>query len=438
MSKLITPRRLQGFNELDPMRQLQFDQMISKIKDVFEHHCFVPLDSPVLELSEILLAKSGGDIDKEIYRFSKGSTDMCMRYDFTVPLARYVAMNQNTLDFPFKRYQIGKNYRGERPQKGRYREFYQCDADVIGSETLPLVYDAECIALYPECFKKLGFDIVVEISDRNILNGIIEDVGQEDKTNEILTLLDKIDKIGGEAVVRELTAIGIPVEDSEKLLCVADNRGNIVEVAEKLEKLSNNEKVLLGIANLKAIDGYLKAFGISEDNYAYNLSIIRGHNYYTGTVFEAFLKDNRKLGALGAGGRYENLAQYYSEKKLPGVGMSIGLSRLFDLLSNNGLIPEPKKSIVDVSIIPLGETVNECIALSTLLRKGGLKADVACEARSFKSKMKDANKREIPYIIVVGEDEVASKKYALKNMETGEQKTLSAEEILTEIKKTEE
>lgn len=435
MSKLITPRRLQGFNELDPMRQLQFDQMISKIKDVFEHHCFVPLDSPVLELSEILLAKSGGDIDKEIYRFSKGSTDMCMRYDFTVPLARYVAMNQNTLDFPFKRYQIGKNYRGERPQKGRYREFYQCDADVIGSETLPLVYDAECIALYPECFKSLGFEIQVEISDRNILNGIIADVKQEDKINEILTLLDKIDKIGRNSVIEELTTLNIPVEDSKKLLSVADNKGSIKDIVNKLEGISNNEKFIQGIENLKTIDSYLKAFGVSEENYIYNIAIIRGHNYYTGTVFEAFLKSNRNFGALGGGGRYENLAEYYTDRKLPGVGMSIGLSRLFDLFATNGLIPEPKKSIADVEIIPLGETLNECISLSTQLRKRGLKVDVASETRSFKNKMKDANKREIPYIIVVGENEVATKEYPLKNMKTGEQIILSIERIIAELRK---
>lgn len=434
MQKLITPRRLQGFNELDPMRQLQFDQMITKIKDVFEHHCFVPLDSPVLELSEILLAKSGGDIDKEIYRFSKGSTDMCMRYDFTVPLARYVAMNQNTLDFPFKRYQIGKNYRGERPQKGRFREFYQCDADVIGSESLPLVYDAECIALYPECFKALGFDIIVEISDRNILNGIIADVKQEEKTNEILTLLDKIDKLGRETIKEELSTLGIPESDCEKLLLVADNKGSIGDLLSKIENLSSNEVFVKGLNNLKEIDAYLNAFGVNQNNYIYNLSIIRGHNYYTGTVFEVFLKGHRDFGALGGGGRYENLAEYYTDRKLPGVGMSIGLSRLFDLFVNNGLLPEPKKSITEVSIIPLGNTLNNCIALATSLRKNDIKSEVACENRSFKSKMKDANKREIPYIIVVGEDEVASGKYSFKNMTTGEQQSLTLEEIINQLK----
>lgn len=434
MQKLITPRRLQGFNELDPMRQLQFDQMITKIKDVFEHHCFVPLDSPVLELSEILLAKSGGDIDKEIYRFSKASTDMCMRYDFTVPLARYVAMNQNTLDFPFKRYQIGKNYRGERPQKGRFREFYQCDADVIGSESLPLVYDAECIALYPECFKSLGFEIIVEISDRNILNGIIADVKQEEKTNEILTLLDKLDKIGRKVVKEELLNLGIPADDSEKILLVADNKGSIGDLLSKIEKLSSNEVFVKGLNNLKEIDAYLNAFEVNQNNYIYNLSIIRGHNYYTGTVFEVFLKGHRDFGALGGGGRYENLAEYYTEKKLPGVGMSIGLSRLFDLFVNNGLIPEPKKSITVVSIIPLGDTLNNCIALATALRKNDIKSEVACENRSFKSKMKEANKREIPYIIVVGEDEVESGKYSFKNMTTGEQQSLSLEQIITQLK----
>lgn len=434
MNKLITPRRLPGFNELDPMRQLQFDNMLSKIKDVFEHHCFVPLDSPVLELSEILLAKSGGDIDKEIYRFTKGSTDMCMRYDFTVPLARYVAMNQNEIVFPFKRYQIGKNYRGERPQKGRLREFYQCDADIIGNETLSLVNDAECIALYPECFKALGFDIVVEISDRNLINGIIADIKQEDKLNEILTLLDKIDKLGRDKIKEELLYLEIPESDCEKLLIVASNKGTLNQVLNRLEGISNNETYMLGIKNLKEIDSYLKAFGVSEENYIYNLSIIRGHNYYTGTVFEVFLKNNRKLGALGGGGRYDNLAEYYSERKLPGVGMSIGLSRVFDLFTESGLIPEPAKTTTKVNIIPLGETINQCISLMTTLRKNRILAEVACEERSFKNKMKDANKREIPYVIIVGEDEIKTGKYSFKNMTTGEQQTLSLEEIISYLK----
>ena len=433
MANKITPRRLPGFIELDPMRQLQFDKMIETIKDVFEHHCFVPLDSPVLELSEILLAKSGGEIDKQIYRFTKGSTDMCMRYDFTVPLARYVAMNQNVIDFPFKRYQIGKNYRGERPQKGRLREFYQCDADVIASENLPLVYDAECIALYPECFKKLGFDIVVEISDRNILNGIISEIRQEDKTNEILILLDKLDKIGKSEVENELISLGIPKSDCEKLLAL-NNSGPIEKIINEITCLSSDEVFLKGLQNLKTIDSYLKSFGLSEDNYTFNLSIIRGHNYYTGTVFEVFLKGHKDFGALGGGGRYENLTEYYTDKKFPGVGMSIGLSRLFDLFVNNNLLPEPVKSIANIYLVPLGDTIHECIELASNLRKQDIKVDIACEDRSFKNKLKEANKREIPYVVIVGENEVSSKKYSLKNMKTGEQLTLTCDEIISLMK----
>lgn len=430
----ITPRRLPGFIELEPMKQLQFDEMIDKIKGVFQLHCFVPLDTPVLELSEILLAKSGGDIDKEIYRFSKGSTDMCMRYDFTVPLARYVAMNINELSFPFKRYQIGKVYRGERPQKGRLREFYQCDADIIGSDSLPLPADAECIALYKDCFNALGLNVVVEISDRNLLNGLIESLGLQDKTNEILVLLDKIDKIGKENVVDAIKELSISANSAEKLVTLVSIKGSLSEVVGLIKNSCNTESFVKGLNNLKEIDSYLNSFGVSQENYIFNLGIIRGHNYYTGTVFEAYLKDNRQLGALGGGGRFENLAGYYTDKKLPGVGMSIGLSRLYSLLSSNNLLPKPKTTLTKLLIIPLGETINTCISISTELIKNNINAEVAFEQRSFKNKLKEANKRQIENILIVGEDEVNSKKYTLKNMSTGTQESLGLDDIINKLR----
>jgi len=429
--KLITPRKLQGFVELDPMKQLQFNEMQDKIKKVFERHCFVPLDTPILEYSDVLLAKSGGDIDKEIYRFTKGDTDMCMRYDLTVPLARYVAMNFNTMSFPFKRYQIGKVFRGERPQKGRFREFCQCDADIIGLDELPLLADAECVSLYRDCYKALDLDVVIYISDRNLINGLLEDIGAKNN-DEVLTLIDKLDKIGKENVKAGLMEIGLSDKDADRVLVFADNKGNLEKVLNNIENLSTNEIYQKGIANLKELDSYLKAYGMSDTDYGYNCSIIRGHNYYTGTVFECFLVEHPELGAVGGGGRFDNLAGYYTDKKLPGVGMSIGLTRLFDILTNNNLLPE-NKSLNDAYIIPMGDTLTACVELAKKMRDNDIKVEIAFDNKSFKSKMKEANRKEVPYVIIIGEDEMKSGKYSLKNMLTGEQKQLNANDIINMI-----
>ena len=433
--KLITPRKLAGFWELSPEKEILFEQMQNKIKKVFEKNCFVPLDTPVLELSEILLAKSGGDLDKEIYSFTKGSTSMCMRYDLTVPLARYVAQNCNELEFPFKRYQIGKNYRGEKPQKGRWREFYQCDADIIGSETLSLVADAECVKLYLDCFNALGYEVVVQVSNRNLLFGLIEDCGDSDKANDIIILLDKVDKIGKENAILSLLDLGISESNATKYLSAVSIKGNFEEIKLQLVNLSNNETFLKAISELEEVEGYLNAFGCNKENYIYNIGIIRGHNYYTGSVFEVFLKNRPDFPALGGGGRYENLAGYFTERKLPGVGMSIGLTRLFDLFDQNGLLPEVKKSNIDLFIIPLGEYTKESIELCEYFRQNEVKAEVAYSDKSFKSKMKEADRREIPFVLVVGENEVASKTYSLKNMATGQQQNLSREDCLNQLKK---
>lgn len=429
-NKIITPRKLQGFWELEPEKEILFEEMQDKIKKVFSQNCFLPLDTPVLELSEILLAKSGGDIDKEIYAFTKGSTDMCMRYDFTVPLARFVSANYNVLEYPFKRFQIGKNYRGEKPQKGRFREFYQCDADIIGNGELSLVADAECVKLYHDCFKALGYDEVTEISNRNILVGLIVDCGDCDKENDIIVLLDKVDKLGKENAKAQLLEIGVKEENANKYLQAVSIQGTFNEIEKALSSLSTNEIFVKGLNDLREVEEYLCAFAIPKENYIYNIGIIRGHNYYTGTVFEVYLKNNRRFGALGGGGRYENLAGYFTDKKLPGVGMSIGLSRLFDQFDQNGLLPEIKKSPIEVFIIPLGDYVKECLSLCECLRQNKIKAEVAYDNRSFKSKMKEADRREFPYVLIVGENEVKEKKYAFKNMKTGTQDMLTIEEII--------
>ena len=425
-NKKITPRKLAGFWELDPEQELVFEEILEKIKKVFLKHAFLPLDTPVMELSEVLLAKSGGDLDKEIYRFEKGSTDACLRYDFTVPLARYVAMKEGELTFPFKRFQIGKVYRGERPQKGRYREFYQCDADIIGSEKLSLVADAECISLYEDIFAELGLECQTELSSRKVLFGLVQDLGQENSFNAIATALDKFETIGRDSTEELLKEIGC--KNCEKLLNFVEICGNFGEIMPKLEKLSKNENFVQGLRELEEIDGYLK--NMNAKNYIFNMGIIRGHNYYTACVFEVYFKNHRNFGAVGGGGRYDNLASYFTDKTLPGVGMSIGMSRLFDVIMQNGLYTPSLKSKSKASIIPLGQTLPYCLSLCSKLRACDIACEVLFEEKSFKSKLKDANRSKVPFVIIVGDDEVKTKRYAIKDMQTGEQKSCTLEEIL--------
>ena len=433
-SKLITPRKLSGFMELQPYKQVIFDNMVSKIRQAYKNAGFMPLDTPVLELSEILLAKSGGAIDKEIYHFTKGDTDIAMRYDLTVPLARFVAMNSEQLSFPFKRFQIGKVYRGERAQKGRFREFIQCDADIVGFETLPIVADAECLALVNNVFEGLELNILNRISNRNILFGYIEGLGLKDKTQEILIILDKIGKIGLENALAELEELSVNKDDCNKLIFLSQKSGKFNEVLSQIEKLSCNEVYQKGISELNEVYSYLQALNVDENKYILDIGIIRGQNYYTGTVFEAIIPTHPEFGTVCAGGRYENLAGYYSEKNFPGVGLSIGLTRLFDLLDQNNMLPEHKQTNIDLQIIPLGNTLLHCLELKAYFQNKII-CEVNYDNRSFKSKMKEANRRQIPYIIVVGENEVENQQYSLKNMNTGEQTTLTKEECLNLIKK---
>lgn len=424
--KKIVARKLQGFWELQPEQQVIFENMLDKIKDVFKRHCFLPLDTPVMELSEILLAKSGGDIDKEIYRFVKGSTDACLRYDLTVPLARFVAMNQNTISFPFKRFQIGKVYRGERPQKGRFREFYQCDADIIGDGELSLVNDAECVKLYVDIFKELALPVQVEISSRKVLYGLVSGLNEESKFANIATALDKIDKIGESGVCELLQQLEIEQSKIKALVDFVKINGN-AQALENAQKLCSDTAFLDGVSQLKEIDGYLKAMGLGEEDYKFNFAIIRGHNYYTGTVFEVYLKNNRSAGAIGGGGRYDDLAGYFTDRKLPGVGMSIGMSRLFEILQQTS---QQVSNFCKCAIIPLGETLQQCLALAGYLQQNHVAAEVYAENKSFKSKMKEANKRNVPFVVIIGADEVKEGKYTLKDMTTSQQQTLSKEEIL--------
>lgn len=431
-NKLITPRKLSGFMELPPYKQLILDEMISKIKNVYEKHAFMPLDTPVLEYSEILMAKSGGAIDKEVYNFKKGDTDICMRYDLTVPLARYVAMNANEISFPFKRYQIGKVYRGEKAQKGRFREFIQCDADIVGLDELPIVADAECLALVDKVFAALNLKILNHISNRNILFGYCEALGYSDKVQDILTILDKINKIGKDNAIEELIKLDVKNEDCDNLINLTLKAGSFGQILKEIENLTDNATYQKGVSELKEVYSYLTAMGVNEDNYILDIGIIRGQNYYTGTVFEAMIPQHPEFMTVCGGGRYDNLAGYYTDKKMPGVGLSIGLTRLFDLLDQNNMLPEFKVTNIDLQLIPMGDTLCECLTLQKFFSEKCV-SDVNYENRSFKSKMKEANRKKIPYIIVVGENEVKSKIYALKNMNTGEQWNLSKEECIKKI-----
>ncbi len=437
MSKqeLIKPRIMSGFMELSPDKQLLFDKMIDEIKHVYQSFCFMPLDTPVLELSEILLAKSGGEIDKEVYHFTKGDTNICMRYDLTVPLARYVAMNSNTLSFPFKRYQIGKVYRGERAQRGRFREFVQCDGDIVGLETLPISADAECIFLIDKIFNSLNLDILIQISNRNILVGYLQELGIIENAKQVLTILDKINKIGRENAMLELKALNITDNTIEKLLNIISLKGDFDKILPMLENLASNEIYQKGFDELRKVYHFLSAYGIDKSRYCLDISIIRGQDYYTGTVFEAVIPTHLQFGTVCGGGRYDNLAGYFSEKKMPGVGLSIGLTRLFDLLDKNDMLPSFSKTNTTLQIIPLGDHLDSCFTLQAYF-SNKINCEVAYEERSFKAKLKDAGKKQIPFVLIVGDDEVEQQLFMLKNMETGEQTKLSKEECLELILKT--
>lgn len=430
MNNKIMPRKLAGFWELEPEKEMLFEEMIDKIKTVFAKHCFMPLDTPAMELSEILLAKSGGDVDKEVYRFTKGSTDACLRYDLTVPLARFVAANEYNLAFPFKRFQIGKVYRGERPQKGRFREFYQCDADVIGDGELSLVNDAECVKLYKDVFDAFNLKGQVKVSNRKVLFGLAKALELEEKFGDIAIIMDKLDKIGEQNVEEQLSELGCSKNDAENLIKLTKISG-YEDAIEKASRLSNDEEFVCGLNELKNVVSYVRAMGLGEDDFVLDFGIIRGHNYYTGTVFEAYV--DGCSGAVGGGGRYENLAEYFTDRRLPGVGMSIGMSRLFDYLDQSGYFGDEVKSATQVAIIPLGDTLLDCLNTCAKLQANGVKAEVFAENKSFKSKMKEANRKHVGYALIMGEDEVKNGVFALKDMSTGEQESLTEQQLLNKF-----
>lgn len=432
----IQPRTLPGFMELLPNEQIIFNEIKEKIQKSYERFGFLPLDTPIIEDANVLLAKAGGETEKQIYRFNKGENDLALRFDLTVPLAKYVSEYYGQLSFPFKRYQIGKVYRGEKAQAGRYREFYQCDVDIIGDGELNIIHDAEIPSIIYTTFKELGFEkFTIHINNRKILNGIFDEIGSTEKATEILRIIDKIEKIGAEKVKEELKELGLQDKEIETIMNFIEIKGSNSDKINTLKSLEINSEIFKkGLEELEQVINYIKVLGVPENNFEIDLTIARGLDYYTGTVYETFLDDYKKLGSVCSGGRYENLAEYYTDKKLPGVGISIGLSRFFYQASKEGLFNSERKSISKVLVIPMTENLEKCMEIATTLRKEKINTEIYLADKKIKAKFKYADKLNIPYTIVIGDDEIANNKVTLKCMETGEQETLSIEEVIEKIK----
>ena len=431
----VIPRTLSGFMELKPNEQILFDQIKEKIEESYKRFGFLPLDTPILELSEVLLAKAGGETEKQIYRFTRGD-DLAMRFDLTVPLAKYVSKNYGELQFPFRRYQIGKVYRGERPQKGRFREFYQADIDIIGDGELSIMNDAEIPSIIYTTFKSLGFDdFTIRINNRKILNGLFEYLNIVELSTEIMRIIDKLEKIGKENVKLELLKLNIEEEIIDKILEFISISGNNEEKIEALEKLNiKNEVFEKGLFELREVVKYIRLFGVPEENFSIDLTIARGLDYYTGTVYETFLDNYREIGSVCSGGRYDNLAENYTDKSLPGVGIAIGVTRLFDQLNDLKLIKTEKESISDVLVISTSDDVSECLPIANTFRKEGINTEVYMNDKKMKAKFKYADKLKIPYVAIIGEDELKENKVSLKNLVTGKQDTINIQEAVEILK----
>lgn len=430
---MIEPKTLPGFMELLPEDQILFNKIKDIIRKNYESFGFVPLDTPVLESSEVLLAKAGGETEKQIYSFTKGDNKLCMRFDLTVPLAKYVAENFASLNFPFARYQIGKVYRGEKPQKGRFREFYQCDIDVIGKNTLSLYYDAEIPSIMYRIFKELNVGkFTIYVSNRKILLGLIDSLGLKDIDVEILRLVDKFEKIGEENFVLTLR-LDYEINDDiiDKLLNFIKISGTPEQQIETLKNLGiNDEMYNKGVEELELVTKYMREFGIEDGYFNINLSIARGLDYYTGTVYETFIEGYESIGSVCSGGRFDNLAEYYTKEKLPGVGMSIGLTRLFYQLKEYNLLKEQKGAVSKVVILPMGATEEKCIELSNILRDKGVNNTICFEDIKFKNKILFATRANADYAVIIGEDEVQNNYYTVKNLKEFSQEKLNLDEVI--------
>ncbi len=433
-----TPRTLSGFMELLPGPQQQLEQIMEILRRTYSLYGFTPLDTPVIESSEVLLAKGGGETEKQIYRFQKGDADLSLRFDLTVPLAKYVALHYNDLTFPFRRYQIGKVYRGERAQRGRFREFYQADIDIIGDGKLSILNEAEIPAIIYKTFSALGLKrFQIRVNNRKILGGFYEILHWSHRAEEIMRIVDKLDKIGPEKVGLMLyDEAGMDEDAVGEVMKFISLKGSSEEILHALEEYrGQNETFDQGLEELNTVVRYLGDFGVPAENFAVDLTIARGLDYYTGTVYETTLLDHPEIGSVCSGGRYDNLAEYYTDRRLPGAGISIGLTRLFYVLGEQGMLnPELPTAPADVLILPMTEDLSAAIALATRLRENGIRTQLHCEEKKFKQKIAYADKLGIPYVIFLGEDEISAGVVACKDMATGEQTKLDAAATIYRIK----
>ena len=433
MKIMIEPRTLPGFMELLPNEQILFEQMKQKIEKTYQKFGFLPLDTPILELSEILLAKAGGETEKQIYQFQKGDTDIAMRFDLTVPLSKYVAKNYGNLSFPFRRYQIGKVYRGEKAQKGRFREFYQCDADVVGSDSL--LNEVELMQIVDTVFSRFGICVCIKINNRKILSGIAEIIGEADKIVDITVAIDKLDKIGLDNVNAELKEKGISDEAIAKLQpIILLNGTNAEKLGTLKEVLSASEVGLKGVEESEFILNTLETMGLKNE-IELDLTLARGLNYYTGAIFEVKALDVQ-IGSITGGGRYDNLTGVFGMSGVSGVGISFGADRIFDVLNQLELYPKEAVNGTEVLFINFGEK-EAAFSMGVLakVRAAGIRAEIFPDASKMKKQMSYANAKNIPFVAIVGENEMNEGKVMLKNMETGEQNLLSAEELIAAVKR---
>ena len=434
----IKPRTLSGFMELLPAPQMQLERMMQILRETYALYGFTPLDTPLLESAEILLAKGGGETEKQIYRFQKGDSDLALRFDLTVPLAKYVALHYGELSFPFRRYQIGKVYRGERAQRGRFREFYQADIDIIGDGKLDILNEAEIPSIIYTIFRRFGLKrFTIRVNNRKLLNGFYALLGLSGQSGDIMRTVDKLDKIGAEKVRAILIEdCGVSEEQADEILRFIAIRGTNAEVLDALQAWSGKNEVFdTGLSELTAVAAQLSAFGVPEENFAIDLTIARGLDYYTGTVYETTLDDHPEIGSVCSGGRYDDLAAYYTDRKLPGVGISIGLTRLFYVLGEQGMLNDALPTApADCLLLPMTDDLSAAVRLATALRQAGIRTQLYSEQKKFKAKMQYADKLGIPYVIFLGEDEIARGECSVKELRTGEQVSLPVDGAIAHIR----
>ena len=433
----VQPRTLSGFMELLPREQAIMEEMMSVLRETYASYGFAPLDTPVIEASEVLLAKAGGETEKQIYRFSKGDSDLSLRFDLTVPLAKYVALHYGSLAFPFRRYQIGKVYRGERAQRGRFREFYQADIDIIGDGKLDIANEAEIPAIIYQTFSRLGLQkFQIRVNNRKILNGFYSMMGLSEQSGDIMCTVDKLEKIGPEKVSGILTGeLEVSQDAADEILKFIAIKGSNGQVLEALEQYRGRDALFdTGLEELGTVVKYLSAFGVPEEYFTVDLTIARGLDYYTGTVYETAMLDHPEIGSVCSGGRYDNLAEYYTNKILPGVGISIGLTRLFYVLNEQNMLNvENSSAPADVLALPMTADLSPAIALCAQMRRDGVRVQLYTEQKKFNAKMNYADKLGIPYVVFLGEDEINAGLISCKDMASGEQTKLDYGQTLSRI-----